>query len=274
MKWHNVGITIGLGISGVCIVVLTAFNAPKDTRPGEIPAEFRVPNNQRFLLFSDPPGAEVWQENPQQAGGTRVSPALTNESPFETGDFRFGSDGQTVEFRLKKPGYQDRVFRTDKTSLQSGLWPPLSESIATLEPSSWWFGAKKRHPFALAIFPFGLLFAALSWRYKEKEHRRLSQVAEELVAADGDPFYGKLISEYRVGKNLGKGSYGRVYKATVESSQKKTEYAIKVIDYSDIKNDAEHRGRFDREMELLKNFNHPNIGKVVDFGRSRASFLS
>lgn len=268
MKWQNVGITIGLVISGACIVVLTAFNAPNDTRPSEVPAEFRVPNNQRFLLYSNPPGAEVWQENPQEAGGTRVSASLTNENPFEIRDFRLGADGQTVEFRLKKPGYQDRVFRTDKASLQSGLWPPLSESIATLEPSSWWFGAQKRHPFALAIFPFGLLLAALSWRYKEKEHRRLSQVAEELVAADGDPFYGKLVNEYRVRDFLGKGAYGRVYRAVVEGSQRKTDYAIKIIDYSAIKDDALHRARFDREMELIKSFDHPNIGRIIDFGRT------
>ena len=268
MKWQNLGISVGLAVSGSCIVVVTAFNTPNDTRPRETPEEFRVPNNQRFLLYSDPPGAEVWQENPQEAGGTRVSSSLTNESPFDLNDFRASSDGKTVEFRLKKAGYQDRVFRTDKDTLQSGLWPPLSEEIATLAPSSWWFGTRKRHPLALVFFPIGLFLAAFSWWSKDKEHRRLSLIAEELAAADGDPFTGKLISEYRVRDSLGKGAYGKVYRAVVEGSQRKTDYAIKIVDYSDIKEDVQYRARFDREMELLKKFDHPNIGKVIDFGRT------
>ena len=267
----NLGLFFCLLVALGCLVVLVAFRQPRDSRPEKTPEEFRVAGNQRFLLYSDPPGAEVHQDNPADNKTKRVGPLTNGSQPFHLKDFDKESDGRTVAFFLLKNGYKTREFRVATSDLESGMWPPLKEGVAVLEPASFWVQAKERHPFALVLLPFSLLAALAFWKSKEREHRRLQAIADRLEEAAGDPYVGTMVGEYLVHRRLGKGQYGTVYKATVANSAKSREFAIKILNYDGLTSTEleTNKGRFDREMELLKTLRHENIGRVLDFGRTQ-----
>lgn len=267
----NMGLALSLLVTLSCLVALVVFRQPRDTRPKERPQEFIVEDNQRFLIYSDPPGAEVHLDNPPE-GTAREGPLTNGDQAFELKKFKEKSDGKSVTFFLKKKGYETKEFRVAIEDLQYGIWPAGREGIAVLEPTSFWVQAKDRHPLALILFPISLLAALGFWKLKDREHRRILALATRLEEAGGDPFVGTRIGEYLVHKSVGKGKYGTVYKATVDQNSKSQEFAIKILDYNELSGTQleTNKGRFDREMELLKTLHHPNIGRVVDFGRAES----
>lgn len=75
---------------------------------------------------------------------------------------------------------------------------------------------------------------------------------------DSDP--GNSISDFTIINELGKGSYGIVYK--VESKINKQIYVIKKIDLKLLK--SKHKKEAYQEVQLLRQINHPNMIKYYN----------
>ena len=67
------------------------------------------------------------------------------------------------------------------------------------------------------------------------------------------------ISDFNIIKEIGNGSYGKVYLATHKKT--KAKYAIKAIDKLNIENKQE-KTYFNREVEIMYKLDHPNIVKL------------
>ena len=67
------------------------------------------------------------------------------------------------------------------------------------------------------------------------------------------------LSDFEIKRELGIGSYGKVY--LVNHKKTKAQYALKIIDKTDIFNQSE-KTYFNREVEIMNKLNHPNIVKL------------
>ena len=67
------------------------------------------------------------------------------------------------------------------------------------------------------------------------------------------------ISDFEIKKELGIGSYGKVY--LVNHKKTKAEYALKIINKLDVMN-LEEKSYFNREIEIMYKLDHPNIIKL------------
>lgn len=83
---------------------------------------------------------------------------------------------------------------------------------------------------------------------------------------------GQIVGNYRIGKTIGQGTYGKVKlayhiatNAKVPSRSKPNciQYAIKVIEKSQLLN-SKQISRLQREIRFLRLLNHPHIVKVYD----------
>jgi len=79
----------------------------------------------------------------------------------------------------------------------------------------------------------------------------------------------KLIAaRYRLGRFLGRGTFGEVYLANDIKFQPPRPVALKIL-HPDLLAEEQARQDFEREASLLARFNHPNILRVLDFGVSQ-----
>ena len=80
-----------------------------------------------------------------------------------------------------------------------------------------------------------------------------------------DPFMGRVVDDrFRLDALLGEGGMGRVYEATQLSVDRQV--AVKMIRTGGMQSD-EIRQRFFREAKVISGFNHPNIVRLIDFGK-------
>lgn len=251
----------------VCLLVIFFVYSPTDVRD-EIQSkvqELRVAGNSRFYLCVDPADVKLVFPDNQSSD--------SNGLPIE-GRFRlvsleeFKQKGKdSVTFALAKDGYKTQSFTVPVEVLKQGLWPPLSEPIATLEPESLLRGALLRHPVALALCGLSVLGMAAFGFSLWGEYRSLKDLEALKAENADDPYIATKISEYRVGKLLGKGGYGAVYLAHADGNLRKSDFAIKIAEYTGVNPalDQELKERFEREMYLVKDLEHRNIGRVIDF---------
>ena len=69
------------------------------------------------------------------------------------------------------------------------------------------------------------------------------------------------IKEYKLIKNIGKGSFGEVYLTKKGNSPKL--YATKIIPYSNLKTE-ESKKYLKNEIKIMQQLDHPNIIKLYD----------
>ena len=89
----------------------------------------------------------------------------------------------------------------------------------------------------------------------EVEHRFLPLPRSAVEELEHEPN----ISDFDIGKQLGIGSYGKVY--LVRHKKTKAEFALKIINKLD-KINQEEKSYFNREIEIMYKLNHPNIVKL------------
>ncbi|MEZ4403835.1 MAG: protein kinase [Kofleriaceae bacterium] len=89
---------------------------------------------------------------------------------------------------------------------------------------------------------------------------------------DGDPLIGTTLGDhYVVEECVGEGAMGRVYRARHARLVKRT-FAIKVL-LGDLASTLAMRLRFSQEAEAASALDHPNVVRVLDFGRSEHGLL-
>jgi len=82
---------------------------------------------------------------------------------------------------------------------------------------------------------------------------------------DADELIGHVVDDrFRLERLLGKGGMGRVYEATQLSVERRV--AVKLIRYRGTP-DRSVRERFVREARVVSELSHPNIVRLIDFGR-------
>jgi serine/threonine protein kinase len=79
----------------------------------------------------------------------------------------------------------------------------------------------------------------------------------------------KKVGLYEINSLLGTGGMSKVYLAQDIKSGKKV--AIKVLNES-LSSDPEYIKRFKREIEISKTLNHPNIVRIISYGKDRDSY--
>src|SRR5262245_28645010 len=77
---------------------------------------------------------------------------------------------------------------------------------------------------------------------------------------------GKKLGPFLVNKELGAGAMGTVYRAVHEASGQRV--AVKLIAVALLGNESA-KARFEREVSILKQLDHPNITKYLGSGRWR-----
>lgn len=90
----------------------------------------------------------------------------------------------------------------------------------------------------------------------------------EAAGSGGERHIGTVIDDrFRIDDFLGQGGMGRVYEATQLSVDRRV--AIKLIRAEGLQ-DPEIEQRFYREAQVISDFSHPNIVRLIDFGEDEA----
>ncbi len=250
-------------------LIVAVYNPVWDTRP---PNREPTSPEEYTHFFSDPPDAEITQIDPQGitnkrlVGRTNTYDAGKPPINLELFDFKGQGDDAVVTFFIEKPGYKSRSVTVSKGELLgSEFWPPLSQEVPRLQPESSLAETWRRHPVALPSIPICLALSVVFWSFKEREVKRLRDLESSLAQAGDDPYVGRTLGEYTVEIFIGAGGAGRVYKARAANGRR---FAIKILPYEDVDPTqvAQTRGRFEREMTLLKDLRHSNVGAILDFG--------
>jgi len=101
-------------------------------------------------------------------------------------------------------------------------------------------------------------------------------IAEPIAASikaleneDGDPWVGKTIGDWRLGRRLGVGGMGAVFLADRIDEQYTQTAALKIMGAQLLDHNA--AVRFRAERQILANLNHPNIATLIDGGSTDIS---
>ncbi|UXI69528.1 serine/threonine-protein kinase [Tahibacter amnicola] len=97
---------------------------------------------------------------------------------------------------------------------------------------------------------------------------RTLQARAELAAAMAPSAVGTRIGVYRLTAEVGRGGMGTVYRGERADGQIAQEVAIKVLHAHSL--DANTRGRFQRERDILAAFDHPGIARLFCAGETEA----
>ena len=93
----------------------------------------------------------------------------------------------------------------------------------------------------------------------------------EEPGGEEDELLGRTLEgRFRIEETIGEGGMGRVYRGCQLSVER--DVAIKVL-HGELSLDDSLRERFFREAKIVSGFNHPNIVRLIDFGRDEESGL-
>ncbi len=107
-------------------------------------------------------------------------------------------------------------------------------------------------------------------RYKsfleERERDRRFNQRLHSLRTDDDLFLGRQFGEWVTMKRLGAGGMAVVYKGVSTLTKREDEaVAIKVMN-PDLAEDIEYRRRFNREIQISRTLDHPNVVRMIDHG--------
>lgn len=194
----------------------------------------------------------------------------------ETLNFSVERSASTVFFAVRADGYREQKFTLSTLDLiqsEESVWPPDGE--ATLEASSVgvrlvdFVRYRPLRALGLTVLVFVVGGMALRRRRdvggKLERAQRLEQYAED-AKDEAASLVMHILGGYRLVSVLGRGGMATVYRAVPEEDLNEAqEVACKVIrrEYSQ---DPEHRARFEREIAVCKQLNHPGIVRLVNWG--------
>ncbi len=273
---YLLGTTFALSIGLFVLAIFWTNFSTFDERP-----QLDLPSGGGFfLLITDPPEAKIVLVN--ETGTADHVLGLSNRQRLSAHDFPrpedFVSQKWPLEVRFEKDGFTTEVAQFTSDQVRSGVWPSEGDMPVKLRPtriSSYldylW---TVRRPWAYLMLGgllggvvFGTLFLRRI-RYRAVEQRHATSSSQETFL--GSTFQGHLVVD-----ELDEGGSGKVYRVldsrTLDENRPR---ALKIIKYSKYESNLAHlkasRERFDREMALLRTMEHPNIYKIVDFGREES----
>lgn len=140
-------------------------------------------------------------------------------------------------------------------------------------------GYHRRYPWALPVFGLALLLGgagiyARSRRTVEEYYEPVVSLVDEPAPAaevkeerppQGDLLVGKKLGRYLIQERLGSGGMATVYRAVPASDLEGQAVAIKVIRPDRV--NEEQQVRFQREIKLSMQLNHPNVLSIIAWGQ-------
>ena len=290
----QVGALVSFIAAALSCLSLLYWTPAAEEREKFDPAPFKTADNHYFRAFTYPSEAELVQAATQNNQPKTIGLSGLQGDPIDIDAFKqeIGPDGHDyVSFFIRKDGYQNsQVFQVPVLELKKGAWP--AETL-NLKPKSFFSHAKREHPFAFFFFPISLVLGVFFLSVGGRENKLARVQAQLLGEAGTDPYQGRFIGDYLAKRSLKSGSQGKVYLA---EHKKGGEFALKIFDirepvlgnyrftggpqageidtraYEQAKElyDQDY-GRFLREGDLKLDINHPNIGPIIESGRSQAS---
>jgi predicted Ser/Thr protein kinase len=278
----------------VCLFAFTAFS-----RAQEQPLE-----PAHLVIWAWPPGCHVYiravsNDNNLVYLGKVNEPCLIDKRKFPTG-MTFYIGGAKPDGAAEVPGvhgYQSRKFDARSVFSTAGP-PPPGSSLAgdvyylpeldrangyRLEPApgvlAWaqrlglWFQLHQLVTAALLAGMGGLLFAFVGvvvprYRAWKLEQEKVSAFNARLRSLDvkNDVFLARQFGPWVTVKRLGAGGMAVVYKGVSTETMDETQaVAIKVMN-PELAQDVEYRRRFNREIQISRTLDHPNVVRMIDYG--------
>jgi predicted Ser/Thr protein kinase len=236
----------------------------------------------KVIFHTWPRGAQVYQET------ARGRHALANRT--DQPNTLTVREGQLVTFWLELAGYGPvrRQIRFQEVEpgreyhdpdIRRGESPiALPPRYPVVVPLYYWARENPLQAGAAVLLVLGLAAAWLwSWRRQRaqlSQMRRREEQRQSLLAGAnrGDPLVGATLARtYFLVDVLGAGGMAVVYKAVREEDLDLSgALAVKVIK-PELARDPEFRGRFEREVRLSKELNHPGIVRLIDWGEDQGT---
>jgi eukaryotic-like serine/threonine-protein kinase len=110
--------------------------------------------------------------------------------------------------------------------------------------------------------------------HTEKSHFLDKPAAAHLFPGsdgDGESWIGRRVGAYKITEEIGRGGMSRVYRASRDDGQFEQEVAVKILHPALETHDFIER--FRSERQVLAGFNHPNIARLFDGGRTEDGIL-
>ena len=251
----------------------------------------------QMTIRVQPPGAFIYGEMVSNKGqisflGDANRPFVLDKSKFRSGlTIRIGGQqhqaGDPVpSFHGYLPRIEDIPDKAFVKNVVDGVvvFPALNDSTplelkpapglgAWAQRTLYWFQIHPLTTFTLCAVGGAVAFALItivlprqkSWR---EERAKINKFNARLRSLDvqNDLFLGRQFGEWATVKRLGAGGMAVVYKGvSVVTMNEDEAVAIKVMN-PELAQDLEYRRRFNREVQISRALDHPNVVRMIDFG--------
>lgn len=266
------------------------------------PSALTPRNTFKLRIQVNPPGASVYGEmaaigNSTVKYGNMVGFLGPANSPFDVDLAKFKDGKLTIYIGGEKlrdgpiqpfHGYQIRTESIpdrallERNAVDGIINFPASAPLqlqpapgvgAWIQRTVYWFQIRPILTFTLLALAGAVGFALITivfprqkaWR---EERARINKFNERLRNLDvqNDLFLGRQFGEWATVKRLGAGGMAVVYKGvSVVTMNDDEAVAVKVMN-PDLAQDVEYRRRFNREVQISRTLDHPNVVRMIDFG--------
>lgn len=256
----------------------------------------------KFQFRVEPPGAAIYVEAVSNLGnvvrlGLANEPIIVDRAKFRSGlTLHIGGEmalgekevpnfhGYMARLEIVSPKVFPAHTETQADSLPITYYPGLNDSEPIqLKPAPGAGAFLQRLSYSCKLHPvaFGVFLAVLSslgffliavvvprqkaWR---EESAKVAKFNARLRSLDvqNDVFLGRQFGEWATVKRLGAGGMAVVYKGVSTLTMNEAEaVAIKVMN-PELAQDKDYRARFNREVQISRTLDHPNVVRMIDHG--------
>ena len=170
---------------------------------------------------------------------------------------RAGQSGP-VTLVIQRDGWSDRTLSL--AELPAGVYPPSEQPPLHLEPAPGGGGARAVYYTARAL-PYA--FVALLLGSVGLALRPKKRSAGEAYRDPADPLLGSTLGGHILAERLGEGGMATVYRGLPD-------VAVKVL-HRENASDPSYRKRFEHEIRMCRELNHPNLVRVLGSGHEQGS---